>query len=178
MCNSFLTKTGNTGASLVVEHFRSNTNELRAELLRAEFRSQRFCFGVSFSTFILVPSRVVGSSLQYLCKEYLKAVVHQEFNDIDSDSGTYSDANGIKKLPLLPRQLVKQGGSKVKLWRVPLFWLACAHNLLLNVKFSPFCFARVFFKIFNHSCSCSSCIRRNFCGGAGDCGEHGRVGLT
>ena len=106
-----------------------------------------------------------------------QGVVHQEFNDIDSDSGTYSDANGIKKLPLLPRQLVKQGGS-VKLWRVPLFWLACAHNLLLNVKFSPFCFARVFFKIFNHSCSCSSCIRRNFCGGAGDCGEHGRVGLT
>ena len=56
-------------------------------------------------------SYAIGSSLQYLCKEYLKAVVHQEFNDIDSDSGTYSDANGIKKLPLLPRQLVKQGGS-------------------------------------------------------------------
>ena len=134
-------------------------------------------YGVCPFTRAMGHSYAVGSSLQYLCKEYLKALVHQEFSDIDSDSGTYSDANGIKKLPLLPRQLVKQGGS-VKLWRVPLFWLACAHNLLLNVKFSPFCFARVFFKIFNHSCSCSSCIRRNFCGGAGDCGEHGRVGLT
>ena len=57
--------------------------------------------GFHFSTFILLPSRVVGSSLQYLCKEYLKAVVHQEFSDIDSDSGTYSDANGIKKAPAI-----------------------------------------------------------------------------
>ena len=42
MCNSFLTKTGNTGASLVVEHFRSNTNELRAHAIWALLYSPPF----------------------------------------------------------------------------------------------------------------------------------------
>jgi len=58
-------------------------------------------YGVCPFTRAMGHSYAVGSSLQYLCKEYLKAVVHQEFSDIDSDSGTYSDANGIKKAPAI-----------------------------------------------------------------------------
>ena len=63
---------------------------------------------------------------QYLCKkEYLKAVVHQEFSDIDSDSGTYSDANGIKKAPAIATP-ARQTRGFCKAGVCALFWLACA----------------------------------------------------
>jgi len=82
-------------------------------------------------------SYAVGSSLQYLCKEYLKAVVHQEFSDIDSDSGTYSDANGIKKASAIATPARQTRGFCKAVacapffgWRVPI--ICCSTSNLVR----------------------------------------------